>query len=163
VHLLWRIEPFKTTILKPQKNLGGKAMVTFYSRGTSTEPPTNIVHLGTPSNASVLSVNSKNSTWIIDTGASNHMTMDYGQLKFFKPSPQSVIFRANGSTSPITGEGSVTLSDSLMLDIILVLPYLDYNLLSISQSTSTLTYTVTFWPFLCFSGHSNSEDSWLRC
>jgi hypothetical protein len=91
------------------------------------------------------------------------MTMDYGQLKFFKPFPQSVIFRANGSTSPITGEGSVTLSDSLTFDIVLVLPYLDYNLLSISQSTSSLTCTVTFWPSLCFSGHSNPKDSWLRC
>lgn len=147
---------------KPRKNLGGKAMVASMTE-EQIQPTTNIVHPGTPGNASILFVNSKNSTWIIDTGASNHMNMDYGQLKFFKPSPQSIIFRANDNTSPITWEGSVILSDSLTFDIVLVLPYLDYNLLLISQSTSTLTCTVTFWPSLCFSGHSNLEDSWLRC
>ena len=50
---------------------------------TSTEekqvqPTTNVVHLGVLGKASVLSVTSKNSTWIIDIGASDHMTRDSG-------------------------------------------------------------------------------------
>ena len=57
---------------------------------TSTEekqvqPTTNVVHPGVLSKASVLSVTSKNSTWIIDTSSSDHMTRDSGQLKSLKP------------------------------------------------------------------------------
>jgi hypothetical protein len=51
---------------KLRKNLGGKAMVTSMAE-EQVQPTANIVHPGTPGNASVLSVNSKNSTWIIDT------------------------------------------------------------------------------------------------
>ena len=111
----------------------------------------NVVHLGILGKASVLYVNSKNSTWIIDTSASIHMTRDSGKLKSLKPPSQSVISIANGSTSPITGEGSITLSDSLTLDTILIIPSLEYNLLSVIQITSTLACTITFLPsFLVF-------------
>ncbi|KAL6312763.1 hypothetical protein AAG906_020559 [Vitis piasezkii] len=37
---------------------------------------------------------------------------------------------ANGNTTPIIGEGSLTLTDTLNLDSVLVVPSLDYNLLS---------------------------------
>ena len=74
------------------------------------------------------------------------MTWDSSQLKLVLPSSQSVISTANGSTSPITGEGSVILSNTLTLDTVLVVPSLEYNLLSLSQITSTLACTVTFWP-----------------
>ena len=107
-------------------------------------PITNVAHLGIIGKASVFSATSKNRTWIIDTGASDHMTWDSSQLKSVLPSSQSVISTANGSTSPITGEGSVILSNTLTLDIVLVVPSLEYNILSVSQITSTLACTVTF-------------------
>jgi len=78
------------------------------------------------------------------------MTMDSSQLKFLKPSPQSVISIANGSTSLIIGEGSVILFDTFTLDIVLIVPSLDYNLLLVSQIISTLANTV--W---CFPKHFN--------
>ena len=133
---------------KPQKNIG--AMLTS-TEGKQVQPTANVVHLGILVKASVLSVTSKNSTWIIDIGASNHMIRDSAKLKSLKPHSQSVISTTNGSTSPITRVGavglSITLSDSLTLDIVLVVPSLKYNLLSVSQITSTLACTVTLWPF----------------
>ena len=72
------------------------------------------------------------------------MARDSGNLKISKPSSQSVIYIANDSTSPITGEGSITLIDSLTLDIVLIVSSLEYNLLSTSQITYTLACTVTF-------------------
>ena len=81
--------------------------------------------------------------------ASDHMTWDSSQLKSVLPSSQSVISTANGSTSPITGEGSVILSNTLTLDTVLIVPSLEYNLLSVSQITSTLACTVIFWPSFC--------------
>ena len=113
------------------------------------QPTANVVHPGILGKTSVHSETSKNSTWIIDTGASDHMTRDSGQLKSLKPSSQSVISTANGSTSPITGEGSIILSDSLTLDTVLVVPSLEHNLLSVSKITSTLACTVIFWPAFC--------------
>jgi hypothetical protein len=107
-------------------------------------PIANVAQPGDVSKASVLSTTFKNSTWIIDTGASDHMTKDSNQLQSFFSSSKSVISTANGSTSLISGEGSVILSNTLTLDIVLVVPSLEYNLLFVGQITSTLNCTVTF-------------------
>jgi hypothetical protein len=112
-------------------------------------PIANVAQPGDVSKASVLSTTFKNSTWIIDTGASDHMTKDSNQLQSFFSSPKSVISTANGCTSLISGEGSVILSNTLTLDIVLVVPSLEYNLLFVGQITSTLNCTVTFWPLFC--------------
>ena len=114
-----------------------------------TQPTATVAHPGKIGKTSALSVITKNSSWIIDTGASEHMTKDPGNLNSLKPSSQSIICTANGSTSPITGAGSVILNKSLTLDTVLVVPSLEYNLLLVSQITSTLSCTVTFWPFFC--------------
>ncbi|XP_068636002.1 uncharacterized protein [Aristolochia californica] len=70
------------------------------------------------------------------------MTRDSSQLKSLLTSPQSVISTANGSTSPITGEGSVILSNNLTLDTVLVVPSLEYNLLSDILTRKILGYGV---------------------
>jgi hypothetical protein len=117
---------------------------------TSTEdhqqPTANIAHPRKVGKVSVFPAHYKDKTWIVDTGASEHMTRDVRQLQSILPSSQSVISTANGSTSPVTGEGSVILSNTLTLNIVLVVPSLEYNLLSVSQITSTLHCTVTFGP-----------------
>ncbi|RVW51536.1 Retrovirus-related Pol polyprotein from transposon TNT 1-94 [Vitis vinifera] len=56
---------------------------------------------------------------------------------------------ANGNTTPVIGEGSLTLTDTLNLDSVLVVPSLDYNLLSVSQITAALSCIVIFWPEFC--------------
>ena len=133
---------------KPRKKIAGKAMMTS-SKENQPLPTANVAHPGIVGKASVFSATSKNRTWIIDTCTFDHMTWDSSQLKSVLPSSQSVISTANGSTSPITGEGSVILSNTLTLDTVLVVPSLEYNLLSVSQITSILACTVTFWPSFC--------------
>ena len=49
-----------------------------------------------------------NSTWIIDSGATDHMTFDSRQVSLLKPSSQKLVCTANGNTTPIVGEGSLT-------------------------------------------------------
>ncbi|RVW62614.1 Retrovirus-related Pol polyprotein from transposon TNT 1-94 [Vitis vinifera] len=56
---------------------------------------------------------------------------------------------ANGNTTPVIGEGSLTLTDTLNLDSVLVVSSLDYNLLSVSQITAALSCIVIFWPEFC--------------
>ncbi|KAL6347638.1 hypothetical protein AAG906_026166 [Vitis piasezkii] len=66
-----------------------------------------------------------------------------------RPSSQKIVPTANGNTTPIIGEGSLTLIDTLNLDSVLVVSSLDYNLLSVSQITAVLSCIVIFWPEFC--------------
>ena len=90
-----------------------------------------------------------NTAWIIDSGATDHMTFDSRQVSPLRPSSQKIISTTNGNTTSIIGEGSLTLTDTLNLDSILVIPSLNYNLLSVSQITAVLFYIVIFWPEFC--------------
>ena len=90
-----------------------------------------------------------NCAWIIDSSAIDHMTFDSRQVSPLRPSSQKIVSTANGNTTPIIGEGSLTLTDTLNLDSVLVAPSLYYNLLSDSQITATLSCIVIFWPEFC--------------
>ena len=84
-----------------------------------------------------------NSAWIIDFSVTDHMIFDFRQVSPLRPSSQKIVSTANGNTTPIIGEGSLTLTDTLNLDSVLVVPSLDYNLLSVSQ-TAALSCIVIF-------------------
>ena len=51
----------------------------------------------------VLNTSSKKNTWIIDLGATDHITFDHGQIASHTPSPQSVVSNANGTPSLVIG------------------------------------------------------------
>jgi hypothetical protein len=89
-----------------------------------------------------------NNTWVIDSGTTAHMTSGSRQIKTLEPSTQTTVTTANGNTAPIIGEGTITL-DNLNLYTVLVVPSLDYNLLSVSQLTIALQCVVIFWPNSC--------------
>ena len=91
----------------------------------------------------------QNSTWIIDTGATDHMTNSTSHLTSIRSTTQQNILTANGGIAPVTHEGSVSNSNSLNLDTVLVVPSLSCNILSVGQITKTLNCTVKFWPNYC--------------
>jgi len=93
------------------------------------------------------SVNGKG--WIIDTGASNHMTRS--KLFFEKFQPQNkelTVLMADGSMSTVKGHGSICVA-GLKLKTVLYVPSLTCNLLSISKLTRDMDCTVTFLPSRC--------------
>ena len=91
-----------------------------------------------------------NSACIIDSGATDHMTFDPRQVSPLRPSSQKIVSMANGNTTLVTGEGSLTLTDTLNLNsVLVVVPSLDYNLLLVSQITAALSCIVIFWPEFC--------------
>ena len=90
-----------------------------------------------------------NSAWIIDSGAKDHMTFDSRQVSPLKSSSQNFVSTANGTSIPIIGEGSLSLTNTLNLDSVLVVPSLNYNLLSVSQITTALFCVVIFWLEFC--------------
>ncbi|RVX21666.1 Retrovirus-related Pol polyprotein from transposon TNT 1-94 [Vitis vinifera] len=58
--------------------------------------------------------------WIVDTGASDHMTGDAAILQNYKPSNgHSSVHIADGSKSKIVGTGSIKLTKDLYLDFVL--------------------------------------------
>ena len=75
-----------------------------------------------------------NSTQRIDFGATDHMIFYSRQVSPLKPSSQKIVSTTNGNTTPVIGEGSLTLIDTLNLDSVLVVPSVDYNILSVLKS-----------------------------
>ena len=90
-----------------------------------------------------------NSAWIIDSGATDHVTFDSRQVNSINPSSKKFVFTANGGKAPIIGNSSLTLTNTLNLDSVLIVPSLDYNLLSVAQITKVLSCVVIFWPDHC--------------
>ncbi|CAL8130892.1 unnamed protein product [Prunus armeniaca] len=89
-------------------------------------------------------------TWIIDNGASDHMTYD---AKFFDELSSNTrdpyITSANVLPSPITGEGTISLIPTLSLFRALLVPNIHCNLLSVGQLLDTLNSSATFYPTHC--------------
>ena len=77
------------------------------------------------------------------------MTFDSTQVSPLKSSSQNYVSIANGTSIPIIGEESLSLTNTLNLDSVLVVPSLNYNLLSVSQITIALFCVVIFWPQFC--------------
>jgi len=90
-----------------------------------------------------------NNTWIIDSGATKHMTCNSRQVPSLKTSAQTEVNVANGNVAPVIGEGTVSLTDTMELDTVLVVPSLNYNLLSVAQITLTLHCLVIFLALFC--------------
>ncbi|KAG6750289.1 hypothetical protein POTOM_047393 [Populus tomentosa] len=76
-----------------------------------------------------------NNTWIIDSGATEHMTCDSRQILSLKTSAHTEVNVANGNAIPVIGEGTISLTDTMKLDTVHMVPSLNYNLL---PSTSSL-------------------------
>ncbi|RVW56445.1 Retrovirus-related Pol polyprotein from transposon RE1 [Vitis vinifera] len=89
-------------------------------------------------------------SWIVDTGASDHMIGDAAILQNYKPSNgHSSVHIADGSKSKIAGTGSIKLTKDLYLDSVLHVPNLDCNLLSISKLACDLQCVTKFYPNSC--------------
>ena len=78
----------------------------------SPEPTTTFVQTGNPTMC--LSTTSCDS--VIDSGATNHMTKNTGILSSVSPYPNfPIVTTADGSSSPVMGNGIAQLSSSLSL------------------------------------------------
>ncbi|KAJ9553824.1 hypothetical protein OSB04_017869 [Centaurea solstitialis] len=90
------------------------------------------------------------SNWIIDSGASDHMTGNHSLLcKFNEHRSFHEVEVANGSILQAIGSGTVRLSESMSLSSVLCLPKFTFNLLSVSKITRTLNCSVKFYPYHC--------------
>lgn len=90
-------------------------------------------------------------SWVIDSGATNHMTLDEADFTMTSSPKRAIIANANGVISLVTGASSVTLPPSLQLFNTLLVPSLSYKLLSVSQVTAEKIVLCWFIPIFVLS------------
>ena len=73
------------------------------------------------------------------------MTFDSRHISFLRHYSKKFITTTNGNTTPVIGERSLTLTDTLNLDSVLIVPSLNYNILYFSQINVTLHCIVIFF------------------
>lgn len=92
----------------------------------------------------------QNSSWIVDSGASDHMTGQSQQFTSYHPCPGNLKIRiADGTLSTVAGKGSVILSPHITLKNVLHVPNLACNLLSISKLAVDQNCEAKFSTFQC--------------
>ena len=89
-------------------------------------------------------------SWIIDSGASSHMTGLSTILTSYRPETSIPDVRiADGRSCPVLGSGQSSATSSLPLLNVLYIPGFPANLLSISAITKALHCGVFFYPHHC--------------
>ncbi|CAM8996453.1 unnamed protein product [Rhodiola kirilowii] len=110
----------------------------------SSAPTAAIAQSGT-SNTCLVSTSPQ---WVIDSGATDHMTGNPALFASFTPHHSSPpVSLADGTQSPVVG--SVNPTSSLSLTSVLSLPKLSFNLMSVSRLTRSLNCCATFFPDHC--------------
>ena len=104
-----------------------------------------------PSNTSTSLIASidHDTCWIIDSGATDHMTYDRILFNSTTSSPQNSIVTANGGVSPVTGAISIALTPTLSFQNCLLVPTLFSRLLFVGQVVEQLNYVVLLFSFFC--------------
>ena len=93
---------------------------------------------------------STSSTWIVDSGASDHMTGNRALFHEYTLSRDNFRLRiVDGTLSQVAGTGSIKIMKDLLLNSVLHVPNLDCNLLSISKFTRDFHCVTKFFPNLC--------------
>jgi hypothetical protein len=96
----------------------------------------------------VFSASNKNhsSIWVIDSGATDHMTYSAGAFTSYQPCPSSKkITVADGSLTTVAGQGTIPLNPVFTLQRVLHVPNLTANLLSIRKLIKDINCSVTFF------------------
>jgi GAG-pre-integrase domain len=87
--------------------------------------------------------------WIIDSGATDHMTHEQEVMINKRKSQKDGIINANGEIYPVTETGDIKISSGLNLKNALLVPSLATNLISVGQLTQDLNCVALIFPSYC--------------
>ena len=89
-------------------------------------------------------------SWIIDSGATDHMTTQSQLFHTYTPNPSNKkIAVANGFLATVAGFGDIYITPTLILKNVLHVPKLSANLVSIQKLTHDLKCYAIFSPSCC--------------
>jgi len=101
----------------------------------------------------------KDTKWIIDSGASDHITPHFHLLTSVSQlKTPGFITMPNGKQSKITHVGSVQLTPTLLLTNVLLVPDFQFNLLSVHKLCQQITGKVIFTPSNCILQGLTSQE-----
>ena len=114
-------------------------------KGAST-PSTMLAKSGKP-NMCLISSSSK---WVIDSGATNHMTINSSLFITFQPHPStSIVTFTNRSTSCVLRSETIHPTPLITLTSVLSLPQFSFKLISVSKVTHKLNCSISFFLYYC--------------
>ena len=113
--------------------------------GLNSEQWQNLLKLLSESKTTVMTGES----WIIDTGASNHMTGEIGDFKDLTEIAPCPVGLPDGNSTIATKEGTVILDQNFCLKNVLFVPGLTCKLISVSQLTDYHNCFIQFTSGLC--------------
>ncbi|KAK3005339.1 hypothetical protein RJ639_015952 [Escallonia herrerae] len=140
---------------KKKRDVGRAALMNIgdTSAAAYTEPQLSLIPqqgvLPATANTTRALDNPGNISWIIDSGATDHMTFDAQDFIETSQQKRTCIANANGVTYPVTGAGKVALSPSFTLSNTLLVPSLSNKLLSIGQVIEELNCCALMYPKFC--------------
>ena len=95
-------------------------------------------------------ISSSSSKWVIDFGATYHMTGNSSLFSTFQLQPStSTITLENVSQSCVLGSSIIFPTPSLLFSSVLSLPNFSFNLMSVSKLTRALKCCISFFPNFC--------------
>ena len=113
-------------------------------------PSTPITVIAESGNLNKCLVSSSSSEWVIDFGATNHMTGNSSLFSTFQSHPStSSVTLADGSQSCVLGSDTIFPTPSLPLLSVLNLTNFSFNLISMSKLTQALKCYISFFPSFC--------------
>ena len=90
--------------------------------------------------------------WIIDSGASNHMTYNKSSLTNIQTLPYPILVSLpNGYKVKVTEYGDVHISSKMVLNKVLHVPSFKYNLISVQSLVSSMKCILSFTDTTCLS------------
>lgn len=116
-----------------------------------------------PSVNHVTTTSPQNHNWILDSGASHHVTSNLSNLSLHHPyeGPDDIVI-GDGSGLKITHTGSTTLSPSFSLSNVLCAPNIHTNLISVSQFCRSNKTSIEFFPSFFVVKDLRTGDPLLR-
>jgi len=96
------------------------------------------------------SENFQHSSWIIDTGATDHMVNSISYFTTISVVESRYVKLPNGQLALITHIGTVRISQELTLHDVLCVPSFSFNLISVSKLIQTLHCCLIFLGSYCF-------------
>lgn len=97
-------------------------------------------------NGQVKTENNYKENWIVDSGATCHMTYNLDKLCYSSSCDNKMVYLPNGKTTQVSHIGCCSTGEGTLLKDVLVVPAFKHNLLSVSRLTRQLNCSIDFFP-----------------
>ena len=120
---------------------------------TSQSPIIDFTHSVFSSSLSLPHHQFHSNTWIIDTGATDHMICSQSLFSSITAVVSKSVRLPNGQFASVTHVGTIKITEFLVLTNVLCIPSFSFNLISVSKLIKNLQCCVIFLSNFCFIQH----------